>query len=79
MSVGVFALHRRNHAWGGQIYSAYVCYADFMVYHTNYLYYVRGTFYSENPGDFLGLSADLVDQFGDIPDILLESGLVTWI
>lgn len=78
MSVGVFTLYCRNPARGWKIYGAYVRDADFLVYDTNYLYYDNCTFHSENSGDFLGLSADLGDQFGNIPDIFPESQLAAW-
>ena len=70
---GIFALYRRYHARCGKIYRANVCHACILVHHKNYIHHGYRAFYPENPGHLLGVPADLVNQFGDLFDLLLKS------
>ena len=46
-----------------------------MVYHPDHIHYDNRAFYSEDPGDLLGVSADVVDQLDYFPCVFPESGL----
>ena len=59
----------------GKIRGADVCDAGFLVHHPNHLHYDNRAFYSEDPGDLLGVSADVVDQLDYFPCVFPESGL----
>lgn len=75
MLPGVLTLHCRNHAWCGKIRGADVRDAGFLVHHPDHLHYDNRAFYSEDPGDLLGVPADVVDQLDYLPCIFPESGL----
>lgn len=59
----------------GKIRGADVRDAGFMVYHPDHIHYDNRAFYSEDPGDLLGVSADVVDQLDYFPCVFPESGL----
>ena len=72
----VFTLYRGHHARRREISRADVRYADLVVYYPYHLYYGDGALYPEDRGDFLGVSPHMVNQLGDLSDLLLESRLV---
>ena len=75
MFPSIFPLHCRYHARCGKIRGADVRDAGFLVHHPDHLHYDNRAFYSEDPGDLLGVSADVVDQLDYFPCVFPESGL----
>ena len=71
----IFPLHCRYHARCGKICRADVRHACILVHHKDHIHHGYCAFYSEDPGHLLGIPIDLVNQFGDLFDLLLKSQL----
>lgn len=71
----IFPLYCRNYARRRKVNRADVCHAGILVYYPYHIHHGDRAFYSGDPGHFLGISADLVDQFSNLFDLFLKGGL----